>query len=198
MLGILVYMDTHDAANTVQDASGQGPADNPSYELELKGDGISVSRKVSQQVALQIISVAMGGTDIGPAAATRGTGAPRQTSAGQVMAIREFLNTSSAKRNPDKITAIAIYLRDHLDRETFSRDDVKGLFRKAGEPVPGNYARDFAVAVSSGWIAEDHNTSGEYYVTNSGEEALAEGFQAKPTRTKRKRTKGAAKSDQKG
>jgi len=35
-------------------------------------------------------------------------------------------------------------------------------------------------------------------VTNSGEEALAEGFQAKPTRTKRKRTKGAAKSDQKG
>jgi len=114
------------------------------------------------------------------------------------MAIREFLNTSSAKRNPDKITAIAIYLRDHLDRETFSRDDVKGLFRKAGEPVPGNYARDFAVAVSSGWIAEDHNTSGEYYVTNSGEEALAEGFQAKPTRTKRKRTKGAAKSDQKG
>jgi hypothetical protein len=191
-------MDTVDDANTAQRTSGQVPGDGPHYDLQLKGDGISVSRRVSQSVALQIISVAMGATDIGSGTAIQAPRTTHQPRSGQVIAIREFLNNSSAKSNPDKITAIAIYLRDHLQRETFSREDVKSLFRKAGEPVPGNYARDFALAVSSGWIAEAHDTSGEYYVTNSGQQALTEGFQAKPTRAKRKRTKGSAKGDQKG
>src|ERR1700720_1060793 len=161
----------------------------PTYALELTGDGVSISRQVSQAVALQIIAITMGGASPAPISTVPASDKPRRTSSGQVVAIREFLNDSGAKRNPDKIVAIAIYLRDHLNRETFSRDDVKGLFRKAGEPAPGNYARDFAVAVSAGWIAEDHATSGEYYVTNAGLQTLDEGFQAKSTPGRRKRTK---------
>lgn len=183
-LCILVYMTTSD--------TNQREA-VPTYALTLKGDGISIDRSVSAGVAVQIVSLAMGGNALGTPSQHHTPAGKQSTSSGRVVAIREFLNEVSAKRNPDKITVMAIYLRDHQGRDTFSRDDVKSLFRKAGEPVPGNYARDFGLALSAGWIAEDHATSGEYYVTNSGDEALAAGFQAKPTRSRRKRSKGSSK-----
>lgn len=160
------------------------------YDLKLTGAGISIARKISQDVALQIIAAIMGGV---PPSHVAQTHAPQQVvpeakpATGRTVAIREFLNQSGAKRNPDKITAIAIYLRSHLNRETFSRDDIKGWFRKAGEPVPANYSRDFSAALSTGWIAEDHTTSGEYYVTNSGLQAMESGFQTKLTSTNRRR-----------
>jgi hypothetical protein len=171
------------------------PKLKPSYDLTLKGDGISIDRPVSADIAVQIMSLAMGGSAANPAPSSPRVSAVPQRESGPTMAIREFLNDVGAKRNPDKIIAMAIYLRDHQGRDSFSRDDVKGLFRKAGEAIPANYSRDFGLALSSGWIAEDHETSGQYYVTKSGDETLAGGFQTKVTRARRKRTKGSSKDE---
>ena len=181
------------ATSQATDADNR-PSGEASYALSLTGDGISVQRQVPLSVALQIVSLAMGGIDQNSRSSAQRPVSP-QRRANPAVAIREFLDDVSAKRNPDKITAMAVYLRDHLGRESFSRDDVKALFRKAGEAAPANYARDFGVALSSGWIAEDHAASGEYYVTKSGDDALAERFAAKPARSKRKR-KATSKGDQ--
>jgi hypothetical protein len=172
------------------------PDREPTYALTLKGDGISIDRKIPADIAVQIVSLAMGGGASGVSSSGPQGPTTQQRTPGPTVAIREFLNEVSAKRNPDKITAMAVYLRDHQGRDSFSRDDVKSLFRKAGESVPANYSRDFGLALSSGWIAEDHATSGEYYVTKSGDDALAEEFQAKPTRSKRRRSKGSPKGSQ--
>jgi hypothetical protein len=76
--------------------------------------------------------------------------------------------------------------------ETFTPDDVKKEFRNAAEPVPGNYARDWAWVVSNGWIAKS-DEPGEFYITIRGREALTQKFSAdvkkatKQTNTTRRR-----------
>ena len=66
--------------------------------------------------------------------------------------------------------------------------------------MPANYPRDFRWAITNAWIAGDHASPGEHYVTSSGEEALNSHFsteikkktgQGKGTRrTRRKKTDG--------
>ena len=80
------------------------------------------------------------------------------------------------KRNPDKILAIAAYLVDTREKDTFTPDDVKKEFRNASEPVPANYARDWGWAVSNGWIAKADGEPGEFYITLKGRDALSQKF----------------------
>ena len=77
----------------------------------------------------------------------------------------EALKISGAETYSEKIVALAAYvLKD--GRETFKPNDVKTEFRRAREKLPGNFRRDLNNAIRSGWIAEDQNANGEYYLTN--------------------------------
>lgn len=92
------------------------------------------------------------------------------------MSLREFMEEAGAKRNPEKIVAIGAYLVRTLNQESFTRKEVKLQFKNAGEPVPGNYTRDFDWAVSNGWLAPIHGGHKDYWVTDTGLDAIANKF----------------------
>src|SRR5690606_38433132 len=103
-----------------------------------------------------------------------------------------------AKRNPDKILAIAAFLREATGAEDFSADEIKAYFPKAGEKVPANYNRDFKWVISSGWMAENHQQPDRFYITNTGRRALSEKFpkefvKPQPSYLKRKKLANANK-----
>ncbi len=149
-----------------------------SYSLTLKGEGISVTRDVDQAVARAIVELVLGG--IQPAVSASRAGerpSPAQVNANLTrLSLREFLDQADPKRNPDKIVAIGEYIIQHDKQPDFTRDDLKARFRNAGEPVPGNFPRDFTWTVSNGWIAEDAHKPRQYYVTQKGKAAIAEKF----------------------
>ena len=144
-----------------------------------------VDRDVDEATALQIVAAVMGGGPLHRAVAagqggahaaglSRAGAAPR--GAGGGLSQRGYIEDSEAKRNVDKILALATYIADTREHDTFTPDDVRREFRNAAEPVPGNYARDFRWAVQNDWLAPADGHPGEYYVTAKGRAALAAKF----------------------
>ena len=86
--------------------------------------------------------------------------------------IREYMNRYVLKRNPDKILAIAGFLRDCHSKSIFQTGEIRNLFRDAGEVIPGNFTRDFRWTIHNSWIAEDPDKKGNYYITNTGTNVL--------------------------
>lgn len=115
------------------------------------------------------------------------------------MSVGEFVADVGAKRNPDKIVAMAAYLKQQ-GKEQFTADDIKPMFQSAGEPSPANFARDWRWAQSAKWIAPTHADQKAFYLTTSGETAVSNKFPpearkatAQPTKRKtRKKTGGSA------
>jgi hypothetical protein len=105
------------------------------------------------------------------------------------LTVGEFLHEVEASRNPDKITAIAAYLKRHRGVGRFTRDDVRAEFPRAGEKVPGNYTRDFTWAVTNKWIAIDASAGeGEHYITGSGLAAVDAKFSAEVRKASRQKS----------
>jgi hypothetical protein len=93
----------------------------------------------------------------------------------KVTAPREALERSGAQKNPEKIVALAAYFL--LDGpETFKPDDVKAVFRRARETAPANFTRDLGLAISAGWVVEDKDVPGEYFLTNKIDGIFDGGF----------------------
>lgn len=145
------------------------------FEISVSGDGISIKRHVDGPTARAITNILMGGgpgykrDDAKPDQGTDDTGFRGES---RRVSLREFLDETQARRNPDKITAIGEYIAEHEEQPEFSRDDVKSRFKQAGEAAPKNYGRDFTWAITNGWIAEDTKNPGAYYVTKKGRDAI--------------------------
>lgn len=88
---------------------------------------------------------------------------------------RDVLVSSGAKTNPEKIVAFALYVERQGDKDTFTVDDVRPLFRQAREPAPGNFSRDLDAAIRLNWVAAS-SEKGEYYVTDLIANVLESGF----------------------
>ena len=176
--------------DTDQNATKDEP--RPEFELSLSGEGIEVSRTISEAMASDIIAIVMGGAP----ALGRGVGtAPPRRSTRDQTSVREYLDEAEAKKIPEIITVIGQFLMDR-GQDRFARQDVKLMFPKAGEPMPSNFARDFALAVASGWIAEDQKN--EFYVTDGGRRAIEANFadqkiRRRPRRSPRKHSARKAK-----
>jgi hypothetical protein len=170
------------------------PAAAPTYALSLKGEGITVERDVSADIARDIIAVVLGGGTsvrrVPHATPMRGSAQPTTG-----ISLREFIDAAGAKKNPQIATAIGLYLIDHDGQDRFTRGDVKSKFSDAGEPTPSNIGRDVALAKTSGWIAEEPRN--EFYVTDSGRRAVEAGFQGfavrRPRRRSSKKTRASTK-----
>lgn len=167
-----------------------------SYNLTLKGEGISVSRDVDQSIARAIMELVLGGgAPVNSAVPTHRAPATQAHAQITRLSLREFLDQAAPNRNPDKIVAIGEYIIQHDQQSDFTKDDVKARFRNAGESPPANFPRDFTWAISNGWIAEDAHNAGRYYVTQKGKAAIAEKFSGevkkrsgfKPTGRRRRR-----------
>lgn len=165
--------------------STAGSPDEPTYKLSLTGKGITVEQTVPADVARDIIAVVMGGAT-GPHASGGGTSV-RASGIGSNVSIREFIDDAGAKKNPQIVAAIGLYLIDHEGQERFTRSEVKAKFAQAGEPTPANIGRDFALAVTSGWIAEDPRN--QFYVTDTGRRAIEAKFEGRKIRRPQRRTR---------
>ncbi len=149
------------------------------FSVSVVGPGVTIEKKVSQTQASEIINFLMTGKapSSAPATAAGGSNSPVGSSNGAAAhtrrtSLREFLDDHEATRNPDKITAIGAYLEQVEGKDGFTRDDVRLKFRSAGESAPGNYGRDFSWAMQSGWIAEDPQNAGTFFVTKKGRAAI--------------------------
>ncbi len=91
---------------------------------------------------------------------------------------REAIDASGAKTNPERIVAFALSITQQGGKDTFTIDDIKPLFRRAGVAAPANISRDIASTVALGWIAESEAVSGEYYVLDRADDVLETGFDA--------------------
>jgi hypothetical protein len=179
-----------------------GAPEGETYHLTLTGGGLSVNREVDEATAFQILGVVMGGVTL-PRVTSAGSGARvdmplSRAPAGGRLSLREHMDEFEPKRNPDKILAIAAYLTDTREMDTFTPDDVKKEFKNASEPVPANYSRDWNWAVGNAWIAKAEGEPGEYYITLRGREALTQKFSAdvkKATKQAGRRRRTRKKSD---
>lgn len=144
------------------------------YKLKLEGDGVTVNREIPETVALEILAAVMGGSPTPRA----GRVPARGGSAGRGPSLREHFDDVEPKRNPDKILAIAYFLKEQRGVDSFSPDDIKREFKGAGEPVPGNWARDWRWTIQNGWIAADSEDPESFWVTGKGEKAVEEKFSA--------------------
>lgn len=157
------------------------------YKITLEGDGISVDKDVNEEQARRILNILMGPASMmaHPVARERTrrnteshearsshTAAPSP----QALSLREYLDEVGAKRNPDKILAMGAYITEATGIEEFSAEEVKNCFPKAAEKIPANYNRDFRWVISNGWIAENHQEEGRYYITKTGKQALSQSF----------------------
>src|SRR5581483_1865439 len=102
-----------------EDATNGEPK-GETYSLTLKGGGLNFDRKVDEATALQIIAAVMGGGALprvlcggqgGARAADVSHSAPQRGSVGGLSA-RGYIEEHGAKRNVDKILALAAYVVD--------------------------------------------------------------------------------------
>lgn len=149
------------------------------FVLSLEGDGIKIQRTVDRHTALEVVALLMGGSpsvvsgqEPGPADRVRGRRDARSTG----RSLRECLNEVGAARNPDKIVTIASYLIDERGQDRVTSAELKGNFPSAGESIPANFARDFRLVVTKGWLGEDPGQAGAFYVTETGRNAIAQRF----------------------
>ena len=78
------------------------------YELALKGDGITLSRKVDEAKAKAIFDIVLGDSPPLPAPDSSSASARRPAgAAGNArLSLHEFLDEAGAKANPEKIAAL--------------------------------------------------------------------------------------------
>jgi hypothetical protein len=157
---------------------------NAICKITVSGPGIQAEKEVSLQLAMSVMQVMFGGSlkdVLGPSGAgneqVRPTYDASQPERMQRLSIREFIEDVGGRSFHTKIAAIGRYMRDHEGQQDFSRDDVKVRFRSAGEIMPGNFPRDFQKALQAGWIAEDPQSRGRFYVTRRGDEAIDQRFE---------------------
>jgi|GraSoiStandDraft_41_1057321.scaffolds.fasta_scaffold241800_4 hypothetical protein len=167
------------------------------FRLKLSGDGINVDRAVSAEVAQQIVAIALGtapsvGQELGKqVAASVAQGLAAQASAGRGSpSVREFLLQQEAKRIPEQITTIALFLKNHRNSAVFTKKDLVKAFEDAQEPVPKNLPRDIGWTVRVGWIAPKAGMKDTYYITGSGETAAGAKFPADVRRKTKQATSG--------
>jgi len=179
-------------------------------KVTLDGAGLKLEREVPKEIGEQIAVLIFSGGAMGGSAGATGSSAtalkgasgagaagPANLGSAAALSVREFLNGSDAKRSPDKIAAIGVYLKDHNHKDLFTKDDVQKGFEDAGEPVPGNLPRDVKWAVKAGWIAPKSGAAGQYYVTNTGRDAVAKKF-PKDLLKKTRIEGGSKKTNKKG
>lgn len=167
-------------------------------KISIEGDGLQYGGETNLHKAAQIIAF-MGAEqsslqNSGARVATSSSLMAPSTSVAQsnMMTPRQFINQAGAKTNVQKIAVIAKYLKDQ-GREVFVRSEIVEEFRRAGEVSPKNIGRDIKEAVIAGYICESPDQTGEYYLTNEGEEAVMGKFvmgkEGKKSKPKTKRVK---------
>jgi hypothetical protein len=156
-------------------------SDGDTIRLTMTGK-LSYDGDITIVQAAQIVTYLHTGTGLAPTSSSSppasvddrsGAAVPDRRQAG--LSPRDALVSAGAKTNPEKIVAFALYVERQGDKDTFTLDDIRPLFRQARETAPGNLSRDLDAAIRSNWIAAA-SQKGEYYVTDVAADVLDSGF----------------------
>lgn len=143
-------------------------------KVHLEGDGLLFTDETSVFNAAQIIGFLKNSDSL--EVGIRQPNTQRLMGSQSRLSPREALLQSTAKTNPQKIAVLGHYQANVTQHDSFSLEEVKAAFRKAGEPLPGNFSRDVSDAVSLGYIFEDESETGMYFLTDSATEYVQAGF----------------------
>lgn len=174
--------------------------DEKQFRLRLSGNGLNLDKVVPAETANQIVSLVLG-TSANQAATETAQGVRANSLQRSPISVREFLLQHEAKRIPEQIATVALYLKNHRNTPVLTRKDLVKAFEDAQEPVPKNLARDLKWTVRIGWVAPKGGLKSTYYLTSAGEAAVGGKFPAeirKATgvssgRRRRGKVKGKAK-----
>ena len=138
--------------------------------------------------AAQVVAFLSSSAAVAPSHISQGsTTTPRLLGRTSTSSPREALEASGAKTNPEKIVALAVHVIQEGSKETFTIDDIRPLFKRAGEPPPANFARDLETAIRTGWVFESEE-KGEYHINNKVSRVLEDTFE--PLRAGRRVSRG--------
>ena len=88
----------------------------------------------------------------------------------------ELIDQKGPATNAQRLAVFAYYREKVEGISRFSKDDLRPYFGKAKQPPPGNFDRDYQIAVKLGWI---YNDGADSYLTSKGLEAVEAGFGGK-------------------
>ncbi|RLF02755.1 MAG: hypothetical protein DRK00_09620 [Thermoprotei archaeon] len=91
----------------------------------------------------------------------------REISEIKELSLPEFLGQIELKNNPERMTAIAYYMRIVEGLEEFTLKDLLERWREAALKMPGNPRRDLREAIRRGWISPTSDKK-QYYITRTG------------------------------
>jgi hypothetical protein len=172
----------------------------PVSKLTIRGQGLSFEREVPDSLVLRIMKLVLtgeGAPEPWETGAIAGRSSP--SGDGRKESLAEFYRRANPTKYPEKLTTIGAYLQMTLEKKSFTPDDLRAQFRAVNEGLPANMSRDFRVAVGEGWIAEEHDEPGQFFVTRSGLDTVEGAFGTvgrKATRARRRRkTKGESATD---
>lgn len=148
------------------------------YSVKIDGPGMEFSREVNESQVLQILAVSLG-QDLSSEMRQTSDAAPQMADESIVtkrkspsVTVGEFISTLEVSNNPERIAAIVLFLQEHHNKQLVSKDVLPEWFQRAGATVPANLSRDLGKAVKRNLIAEDHQKSYHYFVTNTGKQYL--------------------------
>jgi hypothetical protein len=140
------------------------------------------NREISDEQVLSMLRLLLGGEQSGYVPEGHRSNLESPMGLPRRQAISQFYRSVAPKRYPEKLVTIAAYLQQTLTRHYFTPEDLRAQFRQVNEMPPANLPRDFKAAMGAGWIAEDPEAPNQFFVTQSGLDAVASGFTANSKR----------------
>jgi hypothetical protein len=187
-----------------EDEQKERQVEDPRYTVTIDGPGVRVEQSVPKGLLPQLLAMLVNADNVGRAAPTAST--PQAVSlpatAGPLPPMRtslaEYLEEINARRIPERILGMANYITEVTGQQpdnTFTKSDIRPCFKAAGDPMPANFARDWQLVVSAGWVAEEPGNPDVFFVTRRGKTAIGERFSGEGdriTRIRRRRRVGGA------
>ena len=146
------------------------------YTVTVTGPGLEFSRAADETTALSIITAAMSGHAVGSDDKQKPAEDPQteveMTESTERVAINEFLVPLNTPGNAERIAGILLFAKEQLGKERVPVSDLLESFQRAGLSPPKNLSRDVGNAVKKGVISEDTKHTNEFFVTQTGIQAL--------------------------
>ncbi len=151
--------------------------------ITIEGEGLSLTKKTNLQKVGQIISFLGFDQTFSPGNAAVSATLPQISGPNRGPA-RDVISTSEAKTYAQKITALALYLRDTAGQDIFMPQEIRTLLKKMGDE-PKNFTRDLNSAIELQYIVCVDATTEQYELTGKGEEAVNAKFTGVSVATKK-------------
>ncbi len=167
--------------------------------ITLKGAGITFGSKISPLTAANVLKICMAAEQENIGSIMPQTLITEAPIGEQKISLGEFVHKHEPTTYPEKVLTIAAYLKEFKNKESFSPEDIRPLFRTIGDVPPANFGRDFRIALGNSWIAPDDRDPNTFYVTSLGVKALSSNFSGESIKKQsiRKRRKGGVDKEKK-